>query len=153
MSTFKTAYDKSVEFQRIGNDMHLNITHKNGGNLYNVILDPTDAPEIALAVTDSGGIEPTFYAFPGELREPGMLVEMAAWCLNKAQSLTEAKAAAAAEEAARGKRRDELARELIESAHGPNATVGNYGLAADVVRTAIDRIIDTENELAKERAK
>lgn len=55
-------------------------------------------------------------------------------------------AAAAAEEAARGKRRDELARGLTDG-HSL------YENTSPVLSAAIDRIIDTENELAKERAK
>lgn len=141
MSTFKTAYDKSVEFQRIGNDMHLNITYKNGGNAYNVILDPADAPEIALAVLAAAGHN----IAAGPRSEEPEPIEQARWYLNKHIEKAEAKAAAAAEEAARGKRRDELAREFTGLSWS--------AIGAGAVTLLINTLIDTENELAKERAK
>lgn len=142
MTTFKTAYDKRVEFKRIGSSMHLDIETKDGMNIFNVILDPADAPAIALAALKAAGMGVNRHeAFLSDQLTAEQAAEKAAWFL----SLTEAKASAAAEEAARDKRRDELALKFT----GQSIANFDEGWVVDL----IDRIIDTENELAKERAK
>lgn len=116
---------------------------EDGSASVGVYLDPADAPAIALAVTDSGGIEPTFHA-ETDMNDPVQLAEMGAWYLHKSVKVAERMAAAASEEAARGKRRDELAQEIYNWAYHQLTSPG---------KRAIDRIIDTELELAKERTK
>lgn len=155
MSTFKkhlsiterpgTSIDIVTTGERVG------IIVTDGGNAKMVKLDPTDAPAIALAVLEAAGHKPLFRHNSNHGTTEAL--EWIAYLLDKSIAATEAKAAAAAEEAARGKRRDELAREVAASVSIQNSALWGYSRLSGISKRLIDRIIDAENELAKERAK
>ncbi|MBM6622647.1 hypothetical protein JTF08_13610 [Micrococcaceae bacterium RIT802] len=99
-------------------------------------LDPADGARIALAVLSAAGVENApFDTATGAERAVGYLIEYCGL-----------KMAAAAEEAARAQRREQLVGDLLDSSR-------HYNEVGPAFRAAVDRIIDTENELAKERAK
>lgn len=147
MSTFKSQLSSSSITVRSGESRTGIIVIWDGGSIN---LDPADAPKIALDVLEAAGVEAR---------------DLTAWTRGCADDLSKiafdltehvrcAKvfAAAAAKEAARGKRRDELARELYLAATGHDDGIG-VDHRSPVTQAAIDRIYDLEQELAKERAK
>jgi len=105
-----------------------------------VHFDPADAPAIALAVLEAAGVN-AHYVSSYHTGSPEALSH-AAEILREFIARAEAHAAAAAEEAAMGKRRDELVREFSEFPSTTYASLGSF------TQRTIDRIIELE-----ERAK